>query len=199
MTSTPPPPSPSTSTRRDQRRTATRDRLLTAALELFATQGYAATTYDHIAARADMGRQTAFNHFRRKEDFVTAWVQQRHEVLDRQDEAHAPMMEALAAALRALAHLNEREYALAKELHDSGVLHATFGPGASAPRAFTAATLRGHEQGEIRLELNPCDVADLVFDTYVTALSRWLAADAAYPLTDALLGRLDILATGFTA
>ncbi|MEU3569805.1 TetR family transcriptional regulator [Kitasatospora sp. NPDC036755] len=187
----------STSTRHDQRRAATRERLLAAALELFATQGYAATTYDHIARRADVGRQTAFNHFRRKEDFVTAWVQQRHEVLDRQDEAHASAVDALASALRTLAELNEREYPLAKELHDSGVLHAAFALGTTAPRAFATAALRGHEQGEIRLGLNPSALADLVFDTYVTALSRWLAADASYPLADALLARLHLLAAGF--
>ncbi|MGW7443835.1 TetR/AcrR family transcriptional regulator [Kitasatospora sp. NPDC054795] len=190
---TPPP------NRHDQRRTATRERLLTAALELFATQGYAATTYDHIAERADVGRQTAFNHFRRKEDFVTAWVQQRHEALGRQDGGPASAIDALADALRTLAELNEREYALAKELHDSGVLHAAFGLGTTAPRAFVDAALRGHEQGEIRLKLNPCALADLLFDAYVTALSRWLAADASYPLADALLARLHLLADGFRA
>ncbi|MFI2610714.1 TetR/AcrR family transcriptional regulator [Kitasatospora sp. NPDC018619] len=186
-------------TRHDQRRTATRERLLTAALELFATQGYAATTYDRIARRADVGRQRAFNHFLRKEDFVTAWVQQWHEVLDRHEETRTGAVEALASALRTLAELNERECALAKELHDSGVLHAAFGLGTTAPRAFVAAALRGHEQGEIRLGLNPCALADLVFDLCVTTLSRWLAADASYPLADALLARLRLLADGFRA
>ncbi|MFG2909885.1 TetR/AcrR family transcriptional regulator [Kitasatospora sp. NPDC048286] len=190
MTSTP---------RRDQRRTETRERLLTAALELFAAQGYAATTYDHIAERADVGRQTAFNHFRRKEDFVTAWVQRRHEALDRLDEAHASATESLAGALRALAKLNEREYALAKELHDSGVLHAAFSLGATTPLAFVTAATRGREQGEIRPELDPTDVADLLFDTYITTLGRWLAADASYLLADALLARLSLLAAGFRA
>ncbi|MFE4977768.1 TetR/AcrR family transcriptional regulator [Kitasatospora sp. NPDC056651] len=185
--------------RHDQRRTATRERLLTAALQLFATQGYAATTYDHIAERANVGRQTAFNHFRRKEDFVTAWAHQRHEALDRQGDPRASAIESLAGALHALARLNEREYALARELHDSGVLHTAFALGTTAPQAFIAAAIRGHERGEIRLELNPCAVADLVFDSYITALSRWLAADARYPLADALLARLDILAGGFTA
>ncbi|MET8539553.1 TetR/AcrR family transcriptional regulator [Kitasatospora sp. NPDC004799] len=185
--------------RRDQRRTATRERLLTAALELFAAQGYAATTYDHIAERADVGRQTAFNHFRRKEDFVTAWVRQRHEALEQRGEAGTSTTGALADALRTLADLNEREYALAKELHDSGVLHAAFALGAATPQAFVAAAARGHERGEIRAELEPVAVADLVFDAYVTALSRWLSADASHPLADALLARLDLLAAGFGA
>ncbi|MBD0670171.1 TetR/AcrR family transcriptional regulator [Streptomyces sp. CBMA156] len=180
--------------RHDQRRTATRERLLSAALELFATQGYAATTYDHIAERADVGRQTAFNHFRRKEDFVTAWVRQRHEALE-SATGDGSAMEALTDALRTLAHLNEREYALAKELHDSGVLHAAFALGAATPAAFTTAARRGG----LRPEADPEAVADLLFDTYITTLGRWLAADAGYPLADALLTRLDLLASGFSA
>ncbi|MFE0174025.1 TetR/AcrR family transcriptional regulator [Streptomyces sp. NPDC059002] len=195
-------PGEPTTDRRGRRRTATRDRLLTAALELFATQGYAATTYDHIAERADVGRQTAFNHFRRKEDFVIAWVRQRHELLDRREAAEASdsgtAVEALAGELRALAELNERDYTLAKELHDNGVLHSAFALGTATPRAFVAAVTRGHQNGEIRHDLDPESVADLIFDSYVTALSRWLHSDGNFPLTEALLDRLAIHTTGFT-
>ncbi|MBO1414941.1 TetR/AcrR family transcriptional regulator [Streptomyces sp. FH025] len=185
--------------RREQRRTATRERLLAAALELFASQGYAATTYDHIAERADVGRQTAFNHFGRKEDFVVAWVHRRHEVLDSQGETGASAVDTLADALRALADLNEQEYALAKELHDSGVLHSAFGLGATTPPALLSAATGGWERGEIRPEFTPETIADLVFDAYVTTLSRWLSAGGEHSLTEALLTRLDILAGGFTA
>ncbi|WP_418058207.1 TetR/AcrR family transcriptional regulator [Pimelobacter simplex] len=47
-----------------------RDRLVAAAFELFAGQGYDATTVDEIAARAGTGRSTFFRHFRGKEDVV---------------------------------------------------------------------------------------------------------------------------------
>ncbi|MFE7610224.1 TetR/AcrR family transcriptional regulator [Streptomyces celluloflavus] len=204
MRSTTPQDAGEAQDRRERRRNATRERLLTAALELFAAQGYAATTYEHIAERADVGRQTAFNHFRRKEDFVTAWVQARHERLDRQAAADASAtgksaVEALADELRALAELNERDYALAKELHDGGVLHAAFGLGAATPHAILAVVTRGQQRGEIRGDLDPGTLADMVFDGYVTALSRWLSGDGAYSLTEALLTRLAVLAEGFTA
>ncbi|MFE7117914.1 TetR/AcrR family transcriptional regulator [Streptomyces sp. NPDC057654] len=194
-----PPPSD----RRGRRRSATRERLLAAALELFAAQGYAATTYDHIAERADAGRQTAFNHFRRKEDFVAAWLRQRHELLDRRDQADASdgrtAVEALAGELRALAELNERDYALSKELHDDGVLYSAFALGTATPRAFAATAARGRRNGEIRADLDPEDVADLVFDCYSTTLNRWLHRDGGFPLADALLARLAVLTTGFAA
>ena len=40
-----------------------RERLLSAALDLFATNGFAETTIDQIAERADVARQTVLNHF----------------------------------------------------------------------------------------------------------------------------------------
>jgi len=52
--------------RRDRHRQATRTRILDAALALFLEQGYAATSVDEIAERADVARRTLFNHFVRK-------------------------------------------------------------------------------------------------------------------------------------
>jgi len=191
--------------RRERRRAETRERLLTAALELFAAQGFVATTYEHIAERADTGRQTAFNHFRRKEDFVLAWVQRRHDLLDlldrRERDADAAgdltALEVLAEEMRALAELNEQEYALLKELHDAGVLHSAFSLGSTTPHALLAAVTRGQQRDEIRSGLDPETVADLVFDAYIGTLSRWLRADGGFALAEALLARLDVLATGF--
>ncbi|MDB1089260.1 TetR family transcriptional regulator [Streptomyces sp. ACA25] len=47
-----------------------RRELATAALELFATKGYAATTVDEIAAAAGVARRTFFRHFRSKEEAI---------------------------------------------------------------------------------------------------------------------------------
>ena len=58
-----------------------RERLLAAALELFAAQGFEETTIDQIAERADVARQTVLNHFRLKTDFARAWGQGRREHL----------------------------------------------------------------------------------------------------------------------
>ena len=52
---------------------------MSAALELFAAQGFAATTIDQIAERADVARQTVLNHFPHKTDFARAWGQGRRD------------------------------------------------------------------------------------------------------------------------
>ena len=49
---------------------STRDRLVTAAFELFDEQGYDGTTVDEIATRAGAGRTTFFRHFGGKEEVV---------------------------------------------------------------------------------------------------------------------------------
>lgn len=47
-----------------------RRELATAAMELFATKGYEATTVDEIAATAGVARRTFFRHFRSKEEAI---------------------------------------------------------------------------------------------------------------------------------
>ena len=65
--------------RRDQQKAATRLRILSAAQELFATEGFDPVTVIQIAATARVSVQTVFNHFTSKEElfFVerARWVQ----------------------------------------------------------------------------------------------------------------------------
>lgn len=49
---------------------STRERLVSAAFELFADHGYEATTIEQIAAQAGVGRTTFFRNFGRKEDVL---------------------------------------------------------------------------------------------------------------------------------
>lgn len=53
--------------RRERKRNATRNALADAALSLFEEKGFAATTVDEIAERADVAQRTFFRHFPTKE------------------------------------------------------------------------------------------------------------------------------------
>src|SRR5262249_12637724 len=76
-------------TRRGRRRLETRQRIVTAASELFGEQGVRATKVADICASADISLQTFFNHFRSKDelgrglvgevyDFVGAAIEEAH-------------------------------------------------------------------------------------------------------------------------
>lgn len=89
--------------RRSRKRLETRRNISYAATALFAEKGFDNVTIDEIAAAADVGRMTVFNHFPRKEDMF----------FDRDAEIRETLCQALRAkekdvspleALRQLAH-----------------------------------------------------------------------------------------------
>jgi AcrR family transcriptional regulator len=89
--------------RRSRKRLATRQGISDAATRLFFERGFENVTVDEIAAAADVGRMTVFNHFPRKEDMF----------FDRDEEGREMLREALRQrhprvtpieALRLLAH-----------------------------------------------------------------------------------------------
>ena len=56
------------SDRQSRKRLATRQETSNAATRLFWERGFDQVTVNEIAAAADVGRMSVFNHFRRKED-----------------------------------------------------------------------------------------------------------------------------------
>jgi AcrR family transcriptional regulator len=89
--------------RRSRKRLATRQGISDAATRLFIERGFDHVTVDEIAAAADVGRMTVFNHFPRKEDmFFDRDAEGREmlrEALRQRDPRVAPI-----EALRLLAH-----------------------------------------------------------------------------------------------
>jgi len=91
------------SDRRSRKRLATRQDISTAATRLFFERGFDDVTVDEIAAAADVGRMTVFNHFPRKEDMFFDRDEEAREILRealrRRDPRVAPI-----ETLRLLAH-----------------------------------------------------------------------------------------------
>jgi AcrR family transcriptional regulator len=89
--------------RRSRKRLATREAISDAATRLFLERGFDRVTVDEIAAAADVGRMTVFNHFPRKEDLFFDRDEEGRELLRdalrRRDPGVAPI-----EALRRLAH-----------------------------------------------------------------------------------------------
>src|SRR5262249_29851965 len=94
-------------TRHERRRRETADRLVQAAARLFAERGFASTTVADICLRADVARQTFFNHFETKQELA-------HELARR---GHEFTLEALATARREGRSTGERIARLFREIH----------------------------------------------------------------------------------
>ncbi|RFP12973.1 MULTISPECIES: TetR/AcrR family transcriptional regulator [unclassified Duganella] len=88
---------------RSRKRLATRQGISNAATRLFLERGFDHVTVDDIAAAADVGRMTVFNHFPRKEDMFFDRDEEGREMLRlalRERDPHVAPIE----ALRLLAH-----------------------------------------------------------------------------------------------
>ncbi len=91
------------SDRQSRKRRAMRQSISVAATRLFLERGFDQVTVDEIAAAADVGRMTVFNHFPRKEDMFFDRDEEGREALRealRQRDPHVAPVE----ALRLLAH-----------------------------------------------------------------------------------------------
>lgn len=88
---------------RTRKRLATRQGISNAATRLFLERGFDQVTVDDIAAAADVGRMTVFNHFPRKEDMFFDRDEEAREMLRLALRECDPLV-APIEALRLLAH-----------------------------------------------------------------------------------------------
>src|SRR5580658_4360546 len=91
------------SDRRSRKRLATRQGISDAATRLFFERGFDPVTVDEIAAAADVGRMTVFNHFPRKEGMFFDREEECREILRKALRQRDPSV-APIETLRLLAH-----------------------------------------------------------------------------------------------
>lgn len=94
---------------RSRKRLATRQGISNAATRLFLERGFDHVTVDQIAAAADVGRMTVFNHFPRKEDMFFDRDEEGREVLRAALRQRDPDVSPLET-LRLLAHRLVKEH-----------------------------------------------------------------------------------------
>ncbi|MFE3054127.1 TetR/AcrR family transcriptional regulator [Nocardia sp. NPDC059236] len=190
--------------RRDRRRQEIRDRILSSALELFADQGYAATTVDQIAARADLARRTVYNHFARKQDMLAVWAADRRALasawlVDGADRESA--RDQLALQFEALAHANETDPRMAKVLAMGWLTElGTFEGPFPVFESFVVTIRNGQASGEFEPSPEAEIVAEVLSACYTDTLQRWLQAAEhsriPFPLAPALHAKLGLILDG---
>jgi AcrR family transcriptional regulator len=170
---------PSPRSRFAKRREATRERLVAAALELFALHGYEGTTMGMVASAADVARATVFNHFPRKDALLLAALADRRRVIaDRlqrtvQLPTHARLRDAVRAWARAYQINPEPGAALVRAWAQAG---GPFLPDSSDTAGlFTEAIRTGQHRGEVRAAVDPLTAALVLLDASIGTLTRWAA------------------------
>ena len=175
---------------RERKRQRTRAGLIDAALQLFATEGYAATTIDDIAAAVMVSRGTIFNYFHGKEGIILAWAQDLHSTLATMIEAgraaHLPSATLLRAVAEALSQAVSRYPAAIRGLitelsapdHERALgARAAFNLAA----AVTPIAAAGQEAGDFRTDFTAAELGAFVAGAMLSA-----AAQAADPDTPAV-------------
>jgi AcrR family transcriptional regulator len=188
-------PAPARPSRRARRQAETRARILRAALDLFARQGFFATTVEQITEAADVGKGTFFNYFPSKEHALAGFgeiqVSKVQAALAEARRGAGPVRAVLRRLARVLAEEPGRSPSLVR-----GLLAANFSSEsflklmrrnlARGGRLLAQVAAEGQRRGEIRRDIKPAAFVRYFQQTFFGALLLW----ALYPSSQ-LQGRLD--------
>lgn len=168
--------------RRARRQAETRARILRAALDLFARQGFFSTTIEQITEAADVGKGTFFNYFPSKEHVLAGFGELQLSKVER------ALDEAMREGRPAQAVWKHLSHELAKEpgrspslargllvanLSRDAVLVHTNRNLARGRQLLARLITRGQQRGEIRPDLKPLELARLFQQTFLGALLLW--------------------------
>jgi AcrR family transcriptional regulator len=180
-----------------------RERLVLAALDLFAEQGYDNTTVAQVASQAGLTKTTFFRHFSDKREVLFAG-QETHARLLADGVAGAPdsatPLEAVAAALDALtASFSAEQREFGPRLHKVIVGNAELQERAAFKRAALAAALTSALDKRGVPDLTASLAADLGVRAFDRAFDRWIEPSSQQTFTELAREELQTLRTATTA
>jgi TetR/AcrR family transcriptional regulator, regulator of autoinduction and epiphytic fitness len=202
--------------RRELKKEATRQEILTAAAELFRTKGYEATSVDDIALAADVAKGTFYYHFQAKEDLVMAL--QEAELRTAAERARKrmtsgePVMTILFDFLSDSAHWTEVNSDLARVMFKqkfemmakrdhSHEVSASHGPPKFVKECFfdviTELLSAAQKAGEIRRDVEAAELTRVIIPVVMSARMHWLMDPSQDSLTQRLEKSLKIIMEGF--
>lgn len=185
-------------TRRSRRRRELHQSILATAAELFARDGFEATTVETIAAAADIAPATFFNHFPSKEDVLREVGQdvfsRFHRLVEEQLERPVATVERLRGFASRSGQLVRRAPEMTRRVL-SAVLR-TSRPGeaghelASMQADFVRLLKTGRE--DIRPDLDIELTAEILVSVVMGSMTHWIN-DPAYPLEERMSSALTLL------
>lgn len=180
--------------RREEKKRATRARLVEASLTCFSQRGFDGVTVGEITRRAGVAKGTFFNYFRSKVDVLlqVGAVQEEWmvaEIARLERELETPVAEVVtelfvAAATRfpltrPLLRAMYQATLQAPEESEAQVRHF-----AQVGMALVPLCQRGQETGELTTDMSAHDIASLIMQAYSGALLTWSLTDTQANLGD---------------
>jgi AcrR family transcriptional regulator len=175
-------PTPARPGRRARRQAETRARILRAALDLFARQGFFATTIEQITEAADVGKGTFFNYFPSKEHALAGFgeiqVAKVQGALGEIRQGRGPVRQVLRRLARALAEEPGRSPRLVRSMLVANFSCESFlklmrRNLARGGRRLAQIAAEGQRRGEIRGDIQPAEFVRLFQQTFFGALLLW--------------------------
>lgn len=174
---------------RASKREGTRERIRSAAWDLFSTVGYEATTTQAIAKRAGVAAGTVFLHASDKADLLFLVMYDR--LVDTVEERFASLPSKDAPTLERLLHVFRGLFEMYAQTPGVSAEFVKSFPGAKGPNAQRMTTMtfgflhrisllvaEGQAKGELAKDFEPLSAAQNVFALYFMALLTWLAGHA---------------------
>jgi AcrR family transcriptional regulator len=172
----------STSDRRQRRSAEIRERLFSAALELFAQKGFAETTVEDITEAADVGKGTFFNYFPSKDHILLAFGEMQLAKLESAITAARQTNEPMPEFLRSLGVRMTQEPTrnpsiiralLQAYLSTTPVRQGMIDLQKRMHALHTQMIQLGQERGEIRSDLPAAEIAHVFRQTIFGTLLVW--------------------------
>ena len=185
--------------RRERKKQATRDELMTHAARLFAERGFDAVTTSDIAEAADVSQRTFFRHFESKEAVLYGrsdemWTE--IEAAFRARPAGESVIDSVVAALSVIGQAYEAD-------PDMTYLQARLAAGYPAVAAYARAVVQTRwERGltalisermgvDSSIDPRPEIIAGATFSAFRAAIRRWSTEQGRRPFADLLDESLD--------
>jgi AcrR family transcriptional regulator len=189
--------------RRERKRLELRGRLGAAALELFSERGYEAVSMTDIADRVVVARATVFNYFPKKEMFLEEWGIRRRDTVVRIlrdiDGDGGPALHRLRRYLGELVRMNTDARAESIVLMTASARFGELFVDPALSNALAPFVAEAQRAGEVRSEVNPRDVGDLLSASYFVTVLRWADADPPFDLARHIDAVLDMVLDGVRA
>ncbi len=176
--------------RRERKKRELRERIYESARQLFIRNGFEATTIEQITEAADVAQATFFNHFQNKQAVLSEMTGEVFDAMRAMVDEQLSRPVSAQERLRGFAESGAVQIEESRDLARDVLLElmsTRSRPGEAIPyltrvhEPFAEIVRQGQANGEVRADLDPEFIAEMVVGAFNAAVTNWMN-DAGYPL-----------------